>query len=94
MVATVLLAVLAVVLRERPTRLAFLAAAVVFACLLAAYAAVVATGLPLLHPEREGVEGLALVTKAVEAVGLVAAASLVPRRSPSIPFAQPKGTLT
>jgi hypothetical protein len=92
--ATALPAALAVVLRERPTRHGFLAATVVFAGLIAAYAAVVATGVPMLHPSREGVDGLALVTKAVEAVGLVAAASLVPGRLPAIPFAQPKGTLT
>ncbi len=41
--------------------------------LLAGYALAVATGVPLLHPEREQVDGLALATKAVEAVGLLAA---------------------
>ena len=53
----------------------------------------IATGVPVLHPEREEVEGLALFTKAVEAGGLVLAATLV--RSPSLVlFLRPKGTLT
>ena len=42
-----------------------------------AYAAAITTGLPLLHPEPEPVNGLALFTKAVEAVGLVAATELL-----------------
>ena len=42
-----------------------------------AYALAVTTGLPLLHPEPEPVDGLAVVTKAIEAVGLVTAWSLL-----------------
>ena len=60
--------------------------------LIAAYVAVVATGLPLVHPGRETVDGLALCTKTVEAVGLLTAANLL--RRPSLPVRSPKGTLT
>jgi hypothetical protein len=83
-VATVLLGALAVALTRNPSPFALLATAAVFAGLIAAYAAVIASGLPFLHPEREAVEGLAVFTKAVEAVGLVLALALVPR---------PKGAL-
>jgi CHASE2 domain-containing sensor protein len=79
--ATVLLAVLAVVLTRRPTQLALLATTVVFAGLIASYALVITTGFPLLHPEPEAVDALALFTKAIEAIGLVLAASLL-RRPP------------
>ncbi len=84
LVATVLLAALAVALTRDPSPPVLLATAAVFAGLIAAYALVVATGFPVLHPEREAVDGLALVTKAVEAVGLVLALALIPR---------PKGAL-
>ena len=49
-------------------------------------------GLPVLHPEPEAVDGLALVTKAIEAVGLLAATSLVPRPSTALTNPHPKGT--
>ena len=49
---------------------------------------------PFLHPEPEPVDGLALATKAFEAVGLVTALSLLRRRPLSITLIQPKGTLT
>ena len=91
--STVLLAALAVVLTRRPSRGALLATAAVLGGLIVAYAVVVAAGLPVLHPEREAVDGLALFTKAVELVGLVAAASLARRPSP-VPVLRPKGTLT
>ena len=93
-VATVLLAVLAVVLTRKPTQLALLATAVVFAGLIASYALVVAAGFPVLHPEPEAVDGLALFTKAVEAAGLILAASLLRRPSLAVTLTQPKGTLT
>jgi hypothetical protein len=93
-VATVLLAVLAVVLTRNPTQLALLATAAVFAGLIAGYAVVITTGFPVLHPDVEAVDGLALFTKAVEAVGFVTAASLVRRASLAITLFQPKGTLT
>jgi hypothetical protein len=93
-VATVLLAVLAVVVTRNPTQPALLATAAVFAGLIASYAVAITTGFPVLHPEREAVDGLALFTKAVEAVGLVLAASLLRRPSLTITLTQPKGTLT
>jgi hypothetical protein len=89
--ATLLLALLAVVLTHRPNQLAFLATTAVFVGLIASYALVTTAGFPLLHPEREAVDGLALCTKAVETVGLVLAASLLPR--PLHTLEQPKGTV-
>jgi CHASE2 domain-containing sensor protein len=94
--ATVVLALLAVVLTWRPTsRLAVAAAAAVFAGLIGSYALATTTGLPILHPEPERVEALALVTKAIEAAGAVAAASLVWRcQGGARHVLRPKGTLT
>jgi hypothetical protein len=90
--ATVLLAVLAggLTLGAGTVRLA--AAAAVLTGLLTSYALAVTTGVPLLHPEPEAVDDLALATKAVELVGLVAAGHLLlrGRLAPSTP--QPKGT--
>ena len=92
-VATVLLLGLAVALTKQPSQLVLVSTVAVFAGLIASYALVLTTGVPLLHPEVEAVEGLALFTKAVEAVGVVTATSLV--RRPSLPaFSQAKGTLT
>lgn len=91
--ATVLLAALAVVLTRSPSELALVAAAAVFAGLIAAYALAITTGIPVLHPDVEAVDGLALFSKAVEAIGLVTAASLF-RRPPRLTLLQPKGTLT
>jgi hypothetical protein len=91
--ATVLLALLAVVLTRSPSQLALVSTLAVFAGLIGSYALVLTTGVPVLHPEIEAVEGLAVVTKAVEAVGLVTAASLLRRPSLFIRV-QPKGTLT
>jgi hypothetical protein len=93
-VATVLLAGLAVLLTRKPTQLALAGAAAVFAGLIASYALVITTGFPVLHPEPEAVGGLALVSKAVEAVGLVAAASLLRRPSLDLTLDHAKGTLT
>jgi hypothetical protein len=76
--ATVALAGLVVWLTWRPASAAALAAAaVVFAGLLASYALATTTGLPVLHPDPEPVDGLASATKAIEAVGLLAATSLL-----------------
>ena len=92
----VLLGALAVALTARPDSQAAVAlAALALAGLLASYVLATTTGLPLLHPEAEPVDDLALATKAIEAVGLVAAASVFPRRPrvyPNPPYA--KGTLT
>ena len=48
----------------------------------------------MLHPEPEAVDALALFTKAIEAVGLVLAASLLRRPALATTLTQPKGTLT
>jgi hypothetical protein len=80
--ATVLLAVLAVALTRAPTQFTQLATAAVLAGLVASYAIVITTGLPVLHPDVEAVDGLALFTKAIEGLGLALAA---------VPLAQPKG---
>jgi len=74
LVAAVVLGVLAVVLtRRRAPAVALLASALVFAGLIASYVLAITNGVPLLHPEVEPVETLAVVTKAIEAVGIVAA---------------------
>ena len=91
-VSAVLLAALAVVLTLRPTsRPALAAAAALFAGLLATYGLAVTTGVPVLHPDVEPVDGLALVTKAIEVAGLVAASTLL-RRPPDVALIpRPKG---
>ena len=92
-VSAAILAVLAVELTRRPSaRLPLVLAASTLAGLLAAYPLAVTTGLPLLHPEREPVDGLALVTKAIEAVGLLAAWSLLRgERAVALTMPQTKG---
>ena len=62
--------------------------------LLASYLLAVTTGLPVFHPNPEPVEGLALATKAIEALGVLAAWSLLRRPHASLAFHQPKGTHT
>jgi hypothetical protein len=95
--ATVLLAalVLAVTLRPAST-LALAGVAAVLVGLLTSYAFAVTTGLPVLHPQPEPVDGLALATKAIEAIGLLAALHLLRCGSPAVAatLPQPKGTLT
>jgi hypothetical protein len=89
--ATSALAGLVVWLTLRPTSsLALAAAAAVFLGLLASYALAVTSGLPLLHPEPEPVDGLALATKAIEALGLLAASTLRWRPAAAL-NPQPKG---
>jgi hypothetical protein len=91
--ATVALAALAVALTVRPAgALVLTAAVVVFAGLLASYALAITMGVPVLHPDREPADGLALATKAIEAVGLLAAWSLVRRPSLAFSIPHPKGT--
>jgi len=77
LVATVLLASLAVALTRSAGPPALALTVATMTGLIAAYALAITTGLPLLHPEVEPVEGLALATKAIEAAGLVAAAHLL-----------------
>ena len=92
--AAVLLTLLAVELTRRPgSRSALVFAVAVFVGLLASYGLAVTVGVPLLHPEAEPVEGVALATKAIEVAGLVAASSLLLRpgvaRSTSRPIPLP-----
>ena len=93
--ATVVLIVLAVALTRHAESERLLACAmVVFLGLLASYLLAVTTGLAVLHPDPEPVAGLALATKAIEAVGVLAAWSLRRRPHASLTLQQPKGTLT
>jgi drug/metabolite transporter (DMT)-like permease len=93
--ATFALAGLAVWLTWRPANpSALAAAAVTFGGLLASYALAITTGLPILHPDLEPVNVLALATKAIEAAGLLAATSLLWRRPFAVTLLQPKGRLT
>ncbi|HWQ22788.1 MAG TPA: hypothetical protein VNK94_01630 [Gaiellaceae bacterium] len=92
--AAVLLAGLAVGLTRYPASTAALVgAAAVFAGLLTSYALATTTGLPLLHADPEPIDGLALATKTIEALGLLAAVHLL--RRPAVPLTplQSKGTL-
>ena len=69
-------AALSVAPRSRAARFGALA---VLAGLLASYALAVTSGLPVLHPEPEPIDGLAVATKAIETAGLLAALNLLPR---------------
>jgi hypothetical protein len=92
--ATVALTGIVVWLSGQPTSVpAHAAAAATLAGLLVSYALAITTGLPALHPHPEPVEGLALVTKTIEAVGLLAATSLL-RRRVALTHTRPKGALT
>lgn len=79
--AVVALAVLAAGLARSPTPVLVDGAIVVLGGLAAAYALAATTGIPVVHPDREPVTGLAVATKAIELLGLLAALIL-------------KGTLT
>jgi hypothetical protein len=92
--ATVVLGVLAVVLTLRPSEPAFAGAALVFAGLIGSYVLAVTTGIPVLHPDVDPVEGLALATKAIEAAALMLAVSACRPLHAPLPLIQPKGTLT
>lgn len=95
LVSAVLLAVLCAVLTLRPgSRRAAGSAAVVLTGLVVAYALAVTTGVPVLHPGAEPVDGLGLVTKAVELAGLAAALQLTRagRSAGRLTRLQPKGT--
>jgi hypothetical protein len=92
--ATVLLFGLAVWLTLRPyDRRGIAGAAILFVGLISSYALATTTGLPVLHPDPEPVDGLAVATKAIEAVGLLAATRLL-WRPIAVTQTHPKGTLT
>lgn len=92
--AAVLLAALAAELTLRPSTSVLLGTVAVLAGLIGSYALAITSGLPLLHPEPEPVDSLALFTKAIEAGGLLAAAHLLWRGRPALALTLPrtKGT--
>jgi hypothetical protein len=94
--ATVALAAIVVALTLRPEgALVPAVAAAALLGLLASYLLAVTTGLPVLHPEPEPVDGLALATKAIEAAGLLAALDLFWHARPGVASVpQPKGLPT
>jgi hypothetical protein len=92
--SAVALAALCVALTLRPGVVLLAGASLLLAGLVAAYGLAVSSGLPILDPEAEPVETLALVTKAVELAGLLAALQLLRRGEPAIAVEpRPKGTL-
>ena len=80
------LALLALLLTVDVTAEALAAAAALFAALIVGYLLAITTGLPVLHPDREPVEGVAVFTKGVELVGLLAAVDLLRRPHLSRPI--------
>ena len=92
-VSAVLLGVLAIALTYRVTPFLLFAAGALMAGLLVTYALAITTGVPILHPNVEPVEGLAVFTKAVEMAGLVAAADLLSKDLPEL-IRNPRGALT
>ena len=79
LIATILLIGLAAALTTRASRQLLLATVAVMTGLIVAYLFAVTTGLPLLHPEVETIDGLAVFTKFVEALGLLVALNLLGR---------------
>jgi hypothetical protein len=95
--ATVVLSFLVVALTRGGANTTVLgAAAAVLVGLIASYVLAITTGLPLMHPDPEPVEGLALATKGIEAVGLFAALHLSWHGRPAVALTLPRreGTLT
>jgi hypothetical protein len=94
--SSVVLGALVILLRRRATGGVLLATAAILVGLIVSYALAVTSGLPILHPAPEPVTGLALVTKAVETVGLLAASHLLWRGRTAVAVIQlqPKGSLT
>jgi hypothetical protein len=68
----------------------------VLAGLIGSYTLAVTSGVPLLHPEPEPITGLALITKAVEMAGLLAASHLLWHGRPALAVTHPqlKGRLS
>jgi hypothetical protein len=93
--AAVLLGALMVVLTRHASAPLIALAAVTLAALITSYGAAITSGFPVLHPSPEPVEGLAVATKLVEAVGLAAALDLLWRGRPAVAFHPArKGTTT
>ena len=93
--AAVLLGAMTVALTRHASAPLLALAAVTLAGLIASYAAAITSGLPVLHPSPEPVDGLAVATKLVEAVGLAAALDLLWRGRPAVAFHPVrKGTTT
>jgi hypothetical protein len=89
-VSAVLLAAASAALTRSLSPALLAGAAALLVGLIVTYLLAVTTGVPVLHPEVEAVEGLALFTKAVEVVGVGAAVALL---EPGPMFTRPKGTL-
>ena len=85
-VAAVALAALAVALTRRSSPVIVSVAAVTLAGLIVAYVLAATIGVPVLHPEPEPIDAIALVTKAIEATGLLVAARLLGRGQSISPF--------
>jgi hypothetical protein len=83
-IAAALLVALAVALTRVVSATALAGAGAVFGGLLLSYGLAVTTGVPLLHPDPEVIDGLALFTKAIELVGLAAATRLLRRSHPAL----------
>jgi hypothetical protein len=91
--AAVALAGLAAALTRFPrSRVLLATTAAVFACLLGSYALAATTGVPVLHPDREPVDGLALFTKGIEIAGLLAVSTLLWRPRVALRIHQAKGS--
>jgi hypothetical protein len=89
-VSAVLLAIAAVALTRSLSPPLLGATSALLVGLILSYLLAVTTGVPVLHPEVEPVEGLALFTKAVELAGVGAAIALL---EPGPILVRPKGTL-
>jgi drug/metabolite transporter (DMT)-like permease len=88
--SAVLLAALVVALTIRPgDRRVVASAGLTLVGLLVLYGLATTSGVPVLQPEPEAVDGLALATKAIELAGVLAAAALVPFST-----RQPQGATT
>ena len=92
-VAAIALGLAAIALTRNASRYALLATGALLAGLIIVYVPVIATGLPVLHPDQEPVEALALCTKAIEAIGLVVAVGCA-RRPTAQSLARLEGTTT
>jgi hypothetical protein len=77
LVATIVLGTLAVLLTRWPSEAALAVTVLAMTGLIAAYVFVLTTGVPLLHPEVEPLDGLAVATKLVEAAGALVALHLL-----------------